>query len=96
MVTITILKERKRKVEEQIARNLDMIIGTVSKSPAMKQYNLTTKVEGKTVTRYVRNGLVTHVQKMTLRHQKVKALIQELSLINWELLKLQSKEKTWV
>jgi len=96
MVTITILKKRKQKIQDQISKNLDLIIGTVGKSPAMKNHNLTTKVNGKTVTRYVRNGLVTQVKKMTLRHQKVKNLLQELSQINWELLKLESKEKTWV
>jgi hypothetical protein len=96
MVTITILRKRKQKIQNQISKNLDVIIGTLGKSPAMKQHNLTTKVNGKTVTRYVRNGLVPQVKKMTLRHQKVKNLMQELSLINWELLKLESKEKTWI
>jgi len=96
MVSITILRKRKQKIQNQISKNLDVIIGTVGKSPAMKQHNLTTKVNGKTVTRYVRNGLVPQVKKMTERYQKVKNLLQELSLINWDLLKLESKEKTWV
>lgn len=96
MVTITILRKRMQKIQNQIFKNLDLIIGTVGKSPAMKNHNLTTKVKGKTVTRYVRNGLVPQVKKMTLRHQKVKNLMQELSQVNWELLKLESKEKTCV
>jgi hypothetical protein len=58
----------------------------------MMYHSLTTKVEGKTVTRYVRKGLVVKVKKMTNRNKKVRALIQKLSKVNWELLKLESKE----
>ncbi len=95
MDSISFLTRRKKNVQNQICKNLDLIIGSVGKSPTMKQHNLTTKVDGKTVSRYVRNGLVPQVKKMCLRHKKVKMLIQELSRINWELLKLESKEKIW-
>jgi len=43
-------------------------------------------------TRYVRKGLVPKVKKMTERHKKVRTLIQKLSKVNWELLKLESKQ----
>jgi len=95
MTTISILKKRKKTVQNQIAKNLDLIIGSVGKSPAMKQHNLTTKIEGKTVSRYVRKGLVPQVKKMCIRHKKVKLLIKELSMINWELLKLETTEEIW-
>jgi hypothetical protein len=39
----------------------------------------------------VRKGLVAKVKKMTLRHKNVRILIQKLSKVNWELLKLESK-----
>ena len=79
-------------LEEQICNNLDLLVGSVVRSPAMMYYSLTTKVDGKTVTRYVRKGLVPKVKKMTDRHKKVRDLIHKLSKVNWELLKLESKE----
>ncbi len=88
---LSLLKKRQQNLKEQIRENLDLIIGSVGRSPAMMQYNLTTKVGGKTVTRYVRKALVPIVQKMTQRHKRVRTLIQELSKINWELLKIDSE-----
>ena len=45
-----ILKKRQARLSEDIAAMLDSSsIGTVSKSPSMTGYSLTTKVEGKTV-----------------------------------------------
>ena len=79
-------------LKEQICENLDLLLGTVVRSPAMMYHSLTTKVDGKTVTRYVRKGLVPKVKKMTERHKKVRTLIQKLSKVNWELLKLESKQ----
>lgn len=79
-------------LEEQICNNLDILIGSVVRSPAMMYHSLTTKVDGKTVTRYVRKALVPKVKKMTDRHKRVRILIQKLSKVNWELLKLESKE----
>ena len=79
-------------LKEQIGKNLDLIVGSVVRSPAMMYHSLTTKVAGKTVTRYVRKGLVPKVKKMTDRHKRVRTLIQKLSNVNWELLKLQSKD----
>ena len=79
-------------LKEQIGKNLDLLVGSVVRSPAMMYHSLTTKVEGKTKTRYVRKGLVAKVKKMTDRHKRVRTLIQKLSNVNWELLKLQSKD----
>jgi hypothetical protein len=92
MKRIDLLKNQQTMLKEQICNNLDLLLGTVVRSPAMMYHSLTTKVDGKTVTRYVRKGLVPKVKKMTERHKKVRTLIQKLSKVNWELLKLESKE----
>ena len=92
MRRIDLLKKQQASLKEQICNNLDLLVGTVVRSPAMMYHSLTTKVDGKTVTRYVRKGLVPKVKKMTDRNKKVRALIQKLSKVNWELLKLESKD----
>ena len=84
------LKKRQATLKEQICNNLDLIVGSVCQSPAMTYPSLTTKVDGKTVSKYIRKGLVPKVKKMTLSHKKVNALIIKLSIVNWEILKLES------
>ena len=79
-------------LKEQINDNLDLLMGSVVRSPAMMYHSLTTKVDGKTVTRYIRKGLVPKVKIMTDRNKRVRALLQKLSNVNWELLKLESKK----
>jgi len=91
MKRIDLLREHQRLLKQQICENLDLLIGSVVRSPAMMYHGLTTKVGGKTVTRYVRKGLVTKVKIMTERNQKIRSLIQQLSNVNWELLKLDSE-----
>ncbi len=92
MNKISRLKKQQFLLKKQIYKNLDLIIGSVVRSPAMMYHSLTTKVEGKTVTRYIRKGLVSKVAEMTMRHKEVRKQIQKLSKINWELLKLESKK----
>jgi hypothetical protein len=92
MKRIELLTKQREMLIEQICSNLDLLIGSVVRSPSMMYHSLTTKVGGKTVTRYVRKGLVPKVKTMTLRHKKVRELIQKLSDVNWELLKLESKK----
>jgi len=87
-----LLRKRQAMLKEQICDNLDLLVGSVVRSPAMIYHSLTTKVDGKTVTRYVRKGLVPKVKKMTDRHKRIRAMIQQLSKVNWELLKLESKK----
>lgn len=87
-----LLRKRQAMLRQQICDNLDLLVGSVVRSPAMMYHSLTTKVNGKTVTRYVRKGLVPKVRKMTDRHKRVRVLIQQLSKINWELLKLESEK----
>jgi hypothetical protein len=57
----------------------------------MSGFNLTTKVEGITVTLYVRKDLVPKALEMGKRYQKLWSLIQKLSRINWEILKLENE-----
>lgn len=90
MKNIELLKKQQALLKEQICDNLDLLVGSVGCSPKMRNHNLTTKVKGKTVTRHVRNELIVIVKSMTDRHKKVRSLIQDLSSVNWELLKLES------
>ncbi len=91
MKKIDLMKKQQDMLKEQICRNLDLLVGSIVRSPAMMYHSLTTKVEGKTVTRYVRKGLVPKAKKMTDRNKRVRTLIQKLSNVNWELLKLESE-----
>jgi len=90
MKRIELLKKRREMLKEQIYNNLDLLVGSVCKSPAMKYHNLTTKINGKTVSKYVRKGHVPKVKKMIQRYNKAYSLILKLSKINWEILKLES------
>ena len=92
MKRIDFLKSQQKMLKEQICSNLDFLIGSVVRSPAMMYHSLTTKVGGKTVTRYVRKGLVPQVKKMTERHKELRALMQKLSNVTWELLNIESRE----
>lgn len=89
MERIELLKKRQVMLKEQICGNLDLLMGTVNKSPAMKYHNLTTKVNGQTVSKYIRKGLVPKVKKMTQSNKKIHSLIIKLSQVNWEILKLE-------
>ena len=91
MQRVQLLKKQQALLKEQILENLDLLVGSIGRPPSMMNYILTTKVSGKTVTRYVRKNLVIKVKKMTARNKKVRELILKLSKINWELLKLESK-----
>ena len=92
MKRIDQLHKQQTFLKEQISSNLDLLVGSVVRSPAMLYHSLTTKVDGKTATKYVRKGLVPKVKKMTNRNKEVRSLLQKLSNVNWELLKLESEE----
>lgn len=92
MSRLDILKKRQNKLKEDISSMLDsFLIGTVAKSPSMTGHNLTTKVEGKTVTLYVRKGIAPMALEMSNRYKKLWKLIQALSKVNFELLNLENK-----
>jgi hypothetical protein len=90
MSQIDILKKRRSRLKDDIVALLDsFVIGTVAKSPSMTGHNLTTKVEGKTVTLYVRKGIASKALDMSKSYKKLWMLIQALSKVNWEILKLE-------
>ena len=79
-------------LKEEITASLDFfLIGTIAKSTAMTGYGLTTKVKGKTVSLYVRKGIVNKAQEMNRRYNKVWLLMQKLSKVNWEILNLENE-----
>jgi hypothetical protein len=85
-----ILTRRQIRLREEIASLLDnFLIGTVARSPSMTGYNLTTKVEGKTRTRYVRKDIVPKALEMGRHYQKLWTHLQILSKVNWEMLNLE-------
>jgi hypothetical protein len=57
----------------------------------MSGHNLTTKENGKTVTLYVRKAILPKASEMSKRYNRLWALLQRLSKVNWELLKIESK-----
>jgi hypothetical protein len=92
MSRLDLLKNRQGKLKEDICATLDsFLIGTVAKSPSMTGHNLTTKVEGKTVTLYVRKNVAPMALEMSKRYKTLWKLIQALSKVNWELLNLENK-----
>jgi hypothetical protein len=91
MQKIDILKKRQVLLKEEITARLDsFLIGTIAKSPAMTGYGFTTKVKGKTVSLYVRKGIARKAQEMNRRYNKMWLLMQKLSRVNWEILKLEN------
>lgn len=92
MKRIDLLRKQQDRLREDILAMLDSyLIGTVAKSPSMSGHNLTTKVEGKTVTLYVRKDIAPRATEMSVRYKKLWTLIQKLSKVNWELLNVESK-----
>lgn len=92
MKRIDLLRKQQARLREDVSTILDsFLIGTVAKSPSMSGHNLSTKVEGKTVTLYVRKDIAPMATEMSMRYKKLWTLIQKLSKANWEILNLESK-----
>ena len=91
MKRIESLKKRRENLKEEIVQNLDLLAGSVARSPSMTGHSLTTKKDGKTVTVYVRKEILSQAQAMTERHKKVKALLLDLSKVNWEILQMENE-----
>ena len=79
---------RQEQLKRQIHDSLDLLQGSLHKNPSQRGYHLTTKVDQKTVTKYVRKELVPQVRAMTRNHLKVRRLLSRLSEVNWRLLQL--------
>lgn len=93
MTKIQSLQLRQKKLKDQISDSLDLLIGSVHKTPSQAGYHLTTKVKGKSVTKYVRKDQVKQVKTMTRNHLKVRELMRQISRINWQLLLAQQDKK---
>ncbi|HYV30583.1 MAG TPA: hypothetical protein VEO53_05680 [Candidatus Binatia bacterium] len=83
-----VLRFRQQQLQRQINQALDLLQGSLHKNPSQRGYHLTTKVDQKTITKYVRQELVPRVRAMTANHLKVRKLLQRLSEANWRLLQL--------
>jgi len=83
-----VLEFRRDQLKRQIQAALDLLQGSLHKNPSQRGYHLTTKVDQKTRTKYVRQELVPQVRAMTRNHLKVRKLLQRLSEANWRLLQL--------
>jgi len=83
-----LLQFRQEQLKRQTTAALDLLQGSLHKNPSQRGYHLTTKVEQKTLTKYVRHDLVPQVRAMTRNHLKVRRLLTRLSEVNWRLLQL--------
>lgn len=79
---------RQEQLQQQINAVLDLLQGSLHKNPSQRGYHLTTKVNQKTLTKYVRKELVPQVRAMTRNHLKLRQLLTRLSEVNWRLLQL--------
>lgn len=92
MARLDILKKRQEKLKEEILALLDnFLMGSIGKSPSMTGHNLTTKVNGKTVTLYARKAIVPKALQMSKRYNRLWRLIQKISKVNWERLNIENK-----
>ena len=83
-----LLRFRQQQLHCQINQALNLLQGSLHKNPSQRGFHLTTKVDQKTVTKYVRRDLVPRVRAMTANHLKVRKLLTRLSETNWRLLQL--------
>jgi hypothetical protein len=89
---LEILKKRQANLKENICAMLDsFLVGTIARSPSMSSHGLTTKVDGKTVTLSVKKAILPMALEMSNRYKTLWKLIQTLSKVNWEILKMENK-----
>lgn len=81
-----VLRFRQAQLKRQINQALELLQGSLHKNPSQRGYHLTTKVDQKTVTKYVRQEWVPQVRAMTRNHLRIRKLLQRLSEANWRLL----------
>jgi hypothetical protein len=91
MATEKQMKSRQIKLKQQASELLgDFLIGSLStKGPKRPGFNLTCKVDQITRSRHVRKEHEKRVARMIRKHKRLKALIQQLAAVNWELLKIE-------
>jgi hypothetical protein len=92
MSRLDILKKRQVTLKDEISAMLDsFLIGTIARSPSMSSHSLTTKIDGKTVTLSVKKTILTKAMEMSNRYKTLWKLMQSLSKVNSEILKLEDK-----
>ena len=91
MTTNQRLSKRQRDLKKKIITHLDLLMGSVVKSPTQSGFYLTDKLEGKTVTRYLRKSIRREAQSMTGNHRRVRAFLRQLSAVNFEILKRKAE-----
>jgi hypothetical protein len=87
-----VLEFRRDQLKRQINAALDLLQGSLHKTPSQRGYHLTTKVKQKTITKYVRRDLVPLVRAMTQNHLRLRQLLARLSETNWRLLQLPPED----
>ena len=85
------LRQKKERITRELHANLDFLAGSVTSQGPRGGFSLTFKEDGKTRSKYIRTSMVDEVRRMTTRHQKLKALLKELSDLNWEILKMENQ-----
>jgi hypothetical protein len=78
---------RRETLKKGILANLDMLMGSIVKAPTHSGHYLTDKVDGKTVTRYIRKNMLKKAGDMTVNHRRLRQMARELSKVNFELLR---------
>lgn len=81
------LQQKQERLKRDVADNLDFLIGSVSSQGSTGRFNLTTKIDGKTRSKYIPAGGEDDVRKRTRKHRKLKTLLKELAEVNWEILR---------
>lgn len=82
------LQTRRQRLILQINQHLDFLMGSISsKGNGSNAFNLTSKVEGKSVSRSIPVALTPLVRKMNDNHKKLKKLLAQLDQLNWEMVK---------
>jgi hypothetical protein len=91
MSRLDILKKRQASLKNDISSMLDsFLIGSLARSPSMSSHNLTTKVDGKTISVSVKKTILSKALEMSNRYKTLWKLLQALSKVNWEILKLEN------
>ena len=85
------LMKRQRDLKKKISSSLDLLMGSVVKSPTQSGFYLTDKLDGKTVTRYLRKSIRREAQDMTKNHRKIRTLLRQISAVNFEILKRKAE-----
>ncbi len=92
MTKIQILKKQQTNLINDIKKMLDsFLIGSIASPPSLAGHNLTTKIDGKTKTLYIRKHLVSMAKEMSKRYSLLWNMLQALSKVNLELLKLENE-----